>query len=125
MYSRLDRFSSPFVHHIFGEPQSKIRRLLIQFSIPLRTRAEGINAARHKLGVHLIGKKRIFTEQWMENLTASIRKSKRVLNAKGTSLKPNGYIEYTQGEHKGRGVHVVAIEQSIGRRLLPIHWGYF
>ena len=37
--------------------------------------------------------------------------------AKGTSLKPSGYIEYTTGEHKGRSVHVVLIEKRIGRKL--------
>lgn len=39
-------------------------------------------------------------------------------NAVGFSIKPNGYAEYTRGEHKGRSVHVVLMEQRIGRRLL-------
>lgn len=39
-------------------------------------------------------------------------------NAVGVSLKSNGYLEYTRGPNKGRAVHVVAMEERIGRRLL-------
>lgn len=35
----------------------------------------------------------------------------------GVSLKPNGYLEYTTGPHKGRLVHVVVMEQQIGRHI--------
>ena len=38
-------------------------------------------------------------------------------NAKGRSLKPSGYYEYTRGEFKGRLVHIVLMEKKIGRRL--------
>lgn len=44
---------------------------------------------------------------------------RRAVNAIGTSTKPNGYVEYTRGPNEGRSVHVVAIEQCIGRRLAP------
>lgn len=37
--------------------------------------------------------------------------------AAGVSQKTNGYVEYTTGPHKGRSVHVVAMEERIGRRL--------
>ena len=40
-------------------------------------------------------------------------------NAKGVSLKPNGYVEYTRGIHKGRTVHDVVMEELLGRKLLP------
>lgn len=39
--------------------------------------------------------------------------------AAGVSLKPNGYYEYTRGDHKGRLVHVVKMEQRLGRHLRP------
>jgi hypothetical protein len=39
--------------------------------------------------------------------------------AKGTRITPSGYVEYTRGPHKGRLVHVVMIEQELGRRLAP------
>ena len=38
-------------------------------------------------------------------------------NGTGFSVKPSGYIEHTRGEHKGRSVHVVIMEERIGRRL--------
>ena len=38
-------------------------------------------------------------------------------HAAGVSLKPNGYLEYTLSPNKGRSVHVVKMEQRIGRRL--------
>ncbi len=40
-------------------------------------------------------------------------------NAKGKTLKTTGYIEYTRGEHKGKSVHVVLMEERIGRNLKP------
>ena len=50
---------------------------------------------------------------------AKIRAARMAAPAVGVSLKPNGYLEYTRGPHKGRLVHVVEIERIIGRRLLP------
>ena len=38
-------------------------------------------------------------------------------HAVGFCLKPNGYVEYTRGPHKGRMVHDVIVEARIGRRL--------
>ena len=35
----------------------------------------------------------------------------------GVSLKPSGYIAFTTGENKGRSVHCVLMEESIGRGL--------
>lgn len=32
-------------------------------------------------------------------------------------MKPNGYLEFTRGEHKGRAVHRVTAEASSGRRI--------
>jgi len=37
--------------------------------------------------------------------------------AKGTSLKPSGYLEVTMGKNKGRSVHCVLMEKHIGRPL--------
>jgi predicted DNA-binding protein YlxM (UPF0122 family) len=39
--------------------------------------------------------------------------------AKGYTKRTNGYVEYTTGPHKGKSVHVVEMEQRIGRPLLP------
>lgn len=82
----------------------------------LRTRSEGVKNAskKGKLGSGLRGKKRIFTNQWKENISKA-KQGKGV----GVSLKPNGYIEITMGPNKGKGQHVVVMEQHLGRSLKP------
>lgn len=40
-------------------------------------------------------------------------------NAKGVSRKARGHFQFTKGPNKGRSVHVVKMEDRIGRRLLP------
>lgn len=37
--------------------------------------------------------------------------------AKGTTLKPNGYVEFTTGSNKGRLVHTVVMEEFLGRTV--------
>ena len=80
----------------------------------LRSRVEGIREAAKKGKMsHMKGKKRVFTQEWKDNMSKA-----RTGTGKGYSLKPNGYIEITTGENKGRGQHVVFMEESIGRKLL-------
>lgn len=43
---------------------------------------------------------------------------KRWRSANGVRISSNGYVEYTTGEHKGRSVHVVAMESRLGRKIL-------
>ena len=96
---------------------STIRSRLKQLGV-LRTRAEGIRAAaaRGKLGIHLRGKRRTFSEKWKANIKVSmIRRGE--LYSKGMSVKPSGYLEYTRGKNKFRSVHVVTVENQIGRRI--------
>lgn len=38
-------------------------------------------------------------------------------HAKGVRINTNGYYEYTKGKYKGKLVHVVMMEQFIGRIL--------
>jgi len=84
----------------------------------LRSRSEGIRQAaeKGKLGSGNRGKHRIFSEEWKRNLKKALVESGEK-RAKGISLKPNGYIEITRGEHKGRSEHVVIMENSIGRKI--------
>ncbi len=85
----------------------------------LRTRAQGMRIAAdagkysNRAGVSVT-----FTEEWRRKLSMSALKRGEA-NAKGFSLKPNGYIEITRGPHKGRMQHVVVMEELIGRSLLP------
>lgn len=59
-----------------------------------------------------------FSDEWKARISAAAR-ARGEESAKGLSLKPNGYIEITRGPHKGRGQHVVVMEELIGRSLLP------
>lgn len=84
----------------------------------LRSRTEGIHLAAEqgRLGSGYRGKKRDFTPLHCENISKG-RKAWGEKNAKGTSVKPSGYVEYTTGPNKGRLAHVVEMEARIGRRL--------
>lgn len=84
----------------------------------LRSRAEGVRIAakRGRIGDGLRGKTRVFSETHCKAIS-SARKAWGDAHAVGSSVKPSGYVEYTRGEHKGRSVHVVAMEQRLGRHL--------
>lgn len=75
-------------------------------------------SAQGRLGHHLKGVSRTFTPEHCENISKG-RSEWAEVNALGTSVKPNGYVEYTMGDNKGRSVHVVKMEERIGRRILP------
>lgn len=111
-----EKKSIPDISDQVGLSRSTVRYHLIKNGIELRTRDDGIRAASLKLGSGLRGRKRVFTEEWKARISSS-KRALGEITAKGTSLKPNGYIEYTRGEHKGRSVHVVTMEKHIGRRL--------
>lgn len=112
----IERKSIPDVALAVGLTYSKARTAILKAGICLRTRADGIRAASHKLGHQLRGKSRTFTPEWKANISAG-RLAAAALSAKGFSKKASGYTEITRGENKGRGLHVVLMEQHIGRRL--------
>ena len=101
------------VSDILGIPKSTLRFRLKKAGA-LRTREEGVRLAANegRLGSGLRGTKRVFTDEHRDK----IRQSK-LGKGVGVSKKPNGYIEITMGENKGRLEHVVLIEEQIGRRL--------
>lgn len=100
-----------------GLSQYKIRKVLLGAGV-LRSREDGHRLAVDggKLGKAMLGKKREFSDEWKRNISIA-KKAAMAGKSKGVSLKPNGYIEYTTGEYKGRSVHVVEVEKRIGRRL--------
>lgn len=107
--------SIPEVADETGLGRSTVRYHLKKAGI-LRSRADGVRMARHKLGNGMRGKTRVFSEEHKANISAA-RSAWGQENARGICQKPSGYIEYTRGEHKGRSEHVVLMEQRIGRRL--------
>ncbi len=105
--------SIPDVSKKTGIPLSTLRFRFKRAGV-LRSRSEAVKLAakQGKLGSGLRGKSRVFTEEWKNNISKS-KKGK----GKGYSKKPNGYIEITMGENKGRLQHVVIMEEKIGRML--------
>jgi hypothetical protein len=99
-------------------PYNRLRNIFKELGIEIRTRADGLRYVRHKLGQANKGKKRVFTEEHKRNLRLGIIK-KWERSANGITQKRDGYIEYTRGVNKYRGVHVVKMEEKIGRKLLP------
>lgn len=115
-----DELSIPAVGRLLGVSRSTVRLRLLECGVVLRSRADGIRLAgdKGKLGGGMRGKRRVFTEQWRANLSASsIQRADAT--AAGVSHKTGGYTQITRGPHKGRGLHVVIKEAEIGRRILP------
>lgn len=95
---------------------STIRLILLKEEL-LRTRTEGIRIASKDGRTCMIkGKKRIFTEEWKENISIA-RNSWSNVNAKGRTLKPSGYIELTRGVYKYKSEHKLIMETKLGRKL--------
>jgi hypothetical protein len=84
----------------------------------LRSREDGVRIAAEdgRLGTGMLGKKRVFSKKHKDGIRQA-RIAWGEQNAKGFRLNSNGYMEFTRGEHKGRQVHVVAMESRLGRRL--------
>lgn len=112
-----ERMSIPMISSALGVPLSTIRNWIIRLGIPLRSQQEGIKDY-YALGrcVGRKGRKRSFSEEHKKRLAEAYKKWADE-HAAGISLKPNGYIEITRGENRGRAMHVVIMEKYIGRRL--------
>lgn len=110
--------SIPIVANAIGVSRSTAR-YHVKGAGALRTRAQAIKMAANegRLGSGLRGKKRVFTQAHKEAIKNGRTKWGEE-KAKGVSLKPNGYIEITRGNNKGKSVHVSIIERRIGRSLL-------
>ena len=108
--------SIPQISDATGIARSTIRFRLLKAGV-LRSRADGVRvAAKDGRMIGRKGQTYVMSDSHKKNLSES-KKRKADLYAKGVSLKPNGYMEYTRGEHKSRSVHVVTMELHIGRRL--------
>ena len=112
-----DKMSIAKVSKISGIPMSTVRGLLFKAGV-LRTRTDAIRLAalNGELGSGRRGKTVVFSEKTKQRISESRQKWSQK-NARGISLKPNGYLEITKGTNKGRSVHVVEMEKKIGRKL--------
>ncbi len=115
----LDRqLSIPQISALIGVNRSAARKMLLTAGIRLRTPAEGMRLRIGDIAAANRGKKRSHTaETRLRIRAAAISRGERT--AKGFSHKSSGYVEHTRGIHKGRSVHVVTMEEIIGRHILP------
>lgn len=110
--------STKEVADTLGINMSAARRAIIEGGATMRPRSflsdTGRKAIQHA-GARRKGQKRTAEQrQRIKEARCAWGEAESV----GFSVKPNGYIEHTRGEHKGRSVHVVRMEERIGRRLL-------
>ena len=101
-----------------GIPISTVRRKLISLGV-LRGKKEAINLAisQGKGAKKLTGRKREISAEWREKINISKRASADK-SSKGFTVHPSGYLRLTRrGENSGRSVHVVVMEEVIGRKL--------
>lgn len=109
--------SIPVVAERNGVSRSSVRLAALQAGV-LRTRLEGIRLAADlgRLGSGMRGQRRTFSDEHRAALKAAAAVRGEAM-ARGVSIKPNGYVEITRGENKGRSQHRVIAEQVIGRAL--------
>jgi hypothetical protein len=106
------------VSKITNIPVSSLRTKLKEKGL-LRKRLDALKMVGSKAKMGRPGEKRKPLSESARKKISDARLIYGEKHAKGVSLKPNGYLEYTRGEHKGRLVHVVLMESFIGRRILP------
>lgn len=111
-----DGLSIPEVSTLTGIPRSTVRGHIARAGA-LRSRAEGVRGASQKLSAARTGRTRTFSDAHRQAIAAA-RLAVAEKTAAGVSLKASGYVEYTRGPHKGRSVHVVKMEERLGRRIL-------
>lgn len=112
-----DRMSLPLVAQRMSLSMSTLRTRLLAMGV-LRARADAIRVAKDqgRLGVWARGKKRVFTQEWKNNIAFAAR-CRGEESAVGFSVKPSGYVVHTRGPNKGRAVHITIVEAEIGRRI--------
>ena len=106
------------ISRLLNVPISTVRARLIEAGVEMRSARTPTKATLRKLSEARRGKSRTFTDEWRRNISAA-RTRHADKFARGVSVKPSGYVEFTRGAHKGRLVHVVTMEARLGRRLLP------
>lgn len=98
----------------FGVSLATIRRAIIATGEPMRGPREAITLVKSK-GIGVTYGRKLTPEQ-VAKLHAAAREANS-RNARGLSLKPNGYLAHTLPPHENRLAHVVVMESHIGRRI--------
>ena len=98
---------------------STVRAMILRSGGIMRTTDDGVrNHFKHHASALKGTKRGPMSEERKKKISkAHLRRADRC--AKGVSHKTNGYVQYTRGENKHRSVHVVMMEDRIGRKLKP------
>lgn len=102
-----------------GTNYSAVRRKLQIAGVPILSRKEGV--ARHPNGwnSNRIGISRPeFSQEWRDNMSKSAKAKWEAIGVKGFTVTKEGYVKFTTGPNVDRELHVVMMEERIGRRLL-------
>ena len=97
-----------------GLSQSGINHLMRVYGIERRTLSESVHHARVVKRSSYVGRK-----QTQEEIAKRVETRKRNNPPRGVADGGRGYLRYTIGPNAGRQVHVVIMEENIGRKLLP------
>ena len=112
----LNGHSIPEVSDKTGIPLSTLRFRFLKAGI-LRSREDGVrNAFLKGRIVRPKGYKRNFSKEWRANISEGKRKASRNTSV-GVDISKN-YPRVTIGEHKGKFVHRLVMENKIGRELM-------
>jgi len=114
-----DKLSIPEISKIVKLPKSTVRNRLLMSGVALRSKKESkqIFYSRNESKNRGI-KRKPFSNETRQKMSEAKQKWASE-NARGISVKPNGYKEITRGPNKGRCEHVVVMEEKIGRSLFP------
>lgn len=111
----LNKMSIPEISKYLGTSNSLVYYYLKKAGIRLRSRKEAINLVKHKISATHKGVKRVFTEEWKRHISDG-QKRRWKGRVKGCDIH-NGYFRLTVGGNSGRLLHVVVMEEQLGRRL--------
>lgn len=109
-------FSIPQTANKYGVSKSVVRYTLWKAGV-LRSRDDGIRLAAKEGRLGNAGPRKPFSDEHKKNISEGRLRWANAGNCIGVSLKKNGYVEHTRGPHKGRSVHVVKMEERLGRPL--------
>jgi len=113
----IKKYSKPDIAGLYETTVHHVDIWMKKAGIPTRSKLDAVHAAGEKIRNALRGlRHKPISPDGRANISAARRKWVQE-NAKGISAKTNRYVEHTIGEHAGRGVHVVLMEQHIGRLL--------
>lgn len=106
------------INGVTGISRSTLRGRLKKAGI-LRSVKEGIiNAAARGRMSRPPRENYIMSEETKKKISESHLKSSP-FRSDGVRITPNGYAEFTTGKNKGRSVHILVMENRIGRKLYP------